>query len=424
MGKHKLIFIGLYDEKNFGDPIIAHCTEWLYSQYLQEEFTTSHLCLDYVEKHNLPIIWRGIGKIMRMFGVNRTKYNDSVINKEYIRYFRKNIKDADLIIVVGGGLIKYTYQYFYAGISGLMDAAEEYGIPIVFNSVGIEGYDAYNKRCMLLKNALQRRALRYITTRDDIQTLYNCYFDGKPSVPCLKVADSAVWASEAYGVTRKQSNVIGIGVGRGGLFVDNGKNFSEEQFFSVYIQLIDVLSKQGETVELFTNGMDADNSFARQIQDELHNHNIDIKLKIPHGPKDMVENIASYKCIIAARLHSCIVAYSLEIPAIGFVWNDKLKLWGENIGAEEFFIEKDSMNIDFIMSKLERLQCFCYSVTDRDIFRNTIKKTIDEIVQQYIKPYSTMLTKITKGGGNQRLIYGLKTPLKQHSNCIHHLMAA
>lgn len=422
MEKHKLVFCGLYDEKNFGDPIIAHCTEWLYSQLLEKEFAVSRLCLDYVEKRNLPIVLRGARKCLRLLGLNWIKYNDKVIKKEYYRYFKKNIKDADLIIVVGGGLIKYTYQYFYAGISGLMDAAEKYGIPVVFNSVGIEGYDASNKKCMLLKSALHRKALRYITTRDDIQTLYNYYFDGKPSIPCLKVADPAVWTSEAYDITRKQSNVIGIGVGRGGLFVDNGKDFSEQQFFSLYIQLIEALSKQGKAIELFTNGMESDNSFASQLQYELCRRNISIKLRIPQTPGEMVKNIASYKCIIAARLHSCIVAYSLNIPAIGFVWNDKLKLWGQNIGAEEFFIEQENLNVDYIIKKIKKLQYYCYSDTKRDIFRNTIKKTIDETIHQYIKPYSIMLTR--NRGGNQRLTYGLKALQKQHSSRNHLLMAA
>ncbi|MDE6354862.1 MAG: polysaccharide pyruvyl transferase family protein, partial [Prevotella sp.] len=74
----------------------------------------------------------------------------------------------------------------------------------------------------------------------------------------------------------------------------------------------------------------------------------------------MIENIASYKCIIAARLHSCIVAYSLGIPVIGLVWNYKLKLWGKNIGTEDFFIESKNLQTDFIMNKLEELQHYDY----------------------------------------------------------------
>lgn len=390
MKKHKLVFVGLYDVKNYGDPIIAHCTEWLYSKHLPSECCISRLCLDYIEKHDIIYRWisnnRWIRKGFHMLGMNWGKYNERVLLKRYGRYFRKNIKDTDLVIVVGGGLIKYTYQFFGAGISGLMNAAEMYGVPVIFNAVGVEGYDASNTKCIILKTALHKKALRHITTRDDIQTLYNCYFDQSPAIPCLKVADPAVWTAEAYGVAHKDSNIIGIGVGRGGLFIDNGKNFSEEQFFSLYIQLIEKLSKQGKIIELFTNGLEADNVFAHQLQNELYRHNIGIKLRIPNTPNEMVQNIASYQCIIAARLHSCIVAYSLNIPAIGFVWNDKLKLWGENIGAEEFFIEEDYLYADFIMSKLEKLYIYDYPNDKKEIFKETIKKSINEIVNKYIKP--------------------------------------
>ena len=130
----------------------------------------------------------------------------------------------------------------------------------------------------------------------------------------------------------------------------------------------------------------------------MSHRNIDINLRIPKTPKEMIENIASYKCIIAARLHSCIVAYSLGIPVIGLVWNYKLKLWGKNIGTEDFFIESKNLQTDFIMNKLEELQHYDYFNTKRDIFRDTIKNIIDEIVQKNIKPDSTMLTKNKLGG--------------------------
>lgn len=384
MAKHKLIFVGLYDETNFGDPIIAYCTEWLYSQHIQGDFEAIHLSLDYIKESNLPKPWRGIRKILRLLHLNWVKYNEIFIQKQYIKYYKKNIKTADLIIVVGGGLIKYTYQYFHPSLDGLMVAAERCGIPVVLNSVGVEGYDGTNKKCLALKSVLHKKALRHISTRDDIKTLYNSYYDGKPSIPCVKVADPAVWAAEAYGITRSHSDIIGIGIGRGRLFIDNGKDFSDKQFFVLYIQLIETLSKQGKQVELFTNGLDADNEFACQILKEMRNRNIDIILRIPDTSKEMIENIASYRCIIAARLHSCIVAYSLGIPAIGFVWNDKLKLWGRNIDAEDFFIQTENLNTDYVLTKLERLQDYHYPTTARDKFRDTINNTINDIVKHFV----------------------------------------
>lgn len=396
--KNKLVFVGLYDEKNLGDPIIAHCTEWLYSDCLPDGFETERLCLDYVEHHDVPLSYRIIRKMLRLLRLDSDKYNDTVMQGEYTKYFKKHIKGADLIIVVGGGLIKYSYQYFFAGISGLLDAADLYGIPIVFNAVGIEGYDAANPRCARLKSALHKRALRHITTRDDIVTLRDYYFDGNPSIPCLKVADPAVWAAEAYGVTKKESNLVGVGVGREGLFHDNGKDFSSEKFFNFYCHLVEELSRSGVSVELFTNGLEYDNEFAYKIREELKLRKIIVGIRIPRVPEEMLNIISSYRCILAARLHSCIVAYSLDIPAIGFVWNDKLKLWGKNIGADEFFIEAENMDVDFVMKQFARLLHYRYPKEHRNAFRETIKSTIDELVTKYINPYSDMLIDIKRGG--------------------------
>lgn len=401
--KHKLVFVGLYDEKNLGDPIIAHCTEWLYSGCLPDGFGIERLCLDYIEHHGLSLSHRIVRKMLRLLRLDSDKYNDAAMQEEYTRYFKEHIEGADLIIVVGGGLIKYSYQYFFAGISGLLDAADLYGIPVVFNAIGIEGYDAANPRCVRLKSALHKRALRHITTRDDIEALRNCYFDGSPSIPCLKVADPAVWAAEAYGVTKKESILVGIGIGREGLFMDNGKDYSGERFFAFYYHIVEELSKQGVPVELFTNGSEADNKFARRICEALKERKIIVRLRIPQIPEDMLEIISSYCCILAARLHSCIVAYSLDIPAIGFVWNDKLKLWGKNIGAAEFFIEAENMDVDFVMKQFARIQHYRYPKEQRDAFRGTIKSTIDELVTKYIKPYNNMLIDIKSGGGKSKV---------------------
>ena len=32
----KIAFVGLYEEMNFGDPVIAECTEWLFLNYLKK----------------------------------------------------------------------------------------------------------------------------------------------------------------------------------------------------------------------------------------------------------------------------------------------------------------------------------------------------------------------------------------------------
>lgn len=376
---HKICFVGLYDEKNYGDPIIAYCTEWLFKQSFGKDYIPVHLSLDYIEKQKKSLYKRALLKMLCLTGIKRFGLKNRLVN-EYIAYFNEKLYDVDLVIVVGGGLIKYYCQDFTFGITGLLTVAEKYKIPVVFNSVGVEGYDENNECCQLIKKALKSSALYRISTRDDIEILYNDYFDGSPNIPCEKVCDPAVWTSEAYNIKKNgTTSIIGIGIGRGGLFADNGKDYTSEQFFNLYIEIIEKLYFERKEVRLFTNGLDADNQFAFNIKKKLEEKNIFLNIDIPSSPRHLVENISHYSAIIAARLHSCIVAYSLNIPAIGLVWNDKLFLWGKNINAEMNYILVDNLNSNHIISQLKRAMSEGYDTSRRSLFRQTIKTSMDNI---------------------------------------------
>lgn len=39
--KKNILFVGLYDDHNFGDPIIGECTEWIYRRQLTKADTTT-----------------------------------------------------------------------------------------------------------------------------------------------------------------------------------------------------------------------------------------------------------------------------------------------------------------------------------------------------------------------------------------------
>ena len=55
--QRKICFVGLYNEKNLGDPIIFDCTEWLYGKYVESgDFVSQRLYLDYIRKTYRPSI--------------------------------------------------------------------------------------------------------------------------------------------------------------------------------------------------------------------------------------------------------------------------------------------------------------------------------------------------------------------------------
>ena len=91
--------------------------------------------------------------------------------------FRKTempkLEKSDIIIFGGGGLIKYHQQTFHFTIDTVTRFANKRGIPVIINSVGVEGYEEGHPGCMLLKKAVNSNCIKYISTRDDIEVLKN-----------------------------------------------------------------------------------------------------------------------------------------------------------------------------------------------------------------------------------------------------------
>ena len=74
--------------------------------------------------------------------------------------------------------------------------------------------------------------------------------------------------------------------------------------------------------------------------------------KRPAEGAELTRLISGYKGIIAARLHTNIVAFSTGCPSIGLVWNEKLVQWGEGIGYPERFIRAENMRPQAVVRSL------------------------------------------------------------------------
>ena len=73
--------------------------------------------------------------------------------------------------------------------------------------------------------------------------------------------------------------------------------------------IIDSLSKANVNLEIFTNGDTEDTGYTRSLYSKLCPK---VKLTIPTIPKELTRTVSSNKGIITSRLHSCIIAYSLD----------------------------------------------------------------------------------------------------------------
>lgn len=405
----KIALIGLNYDTNLGDPIICDSTKFLVNQIINEKNKTNKYELSsfdmsgridfekmynyqysFFQKYIVRGINIGIRIISKLFWKNKKidsffQVANWYTGKEYFlvkNFYKEKLKNIDAIIFVGGGLIKYKYQGVNFYIQEVIKYAQKNNISVMINAAGVEGFDLNDFKCRMLKNALNRDCVKIITTRDDIRLLEEKYIDNKEKV-LSQVADSAVWISNAYGIKRSEkSEVIGLGVVRANIFLDNNINVDEETMLKFWKSVIERLDKENKEWRIFTNGLKSDYDFAINLMKYINREN-EIKNKIikrPLNSRELVETISKFKGIIACRLHACIISYSLNIPVVGLVWNDKLKLFGECIKYPDRFVDYNNINCDFVLGKLEEAMLNNYDVSYKHKYKDTVKTYLEKYI--------------------------------------------
>ena len=261
------------------------------------------------------------------------------------------IEYADAVVFSGGGLVKFMAETFYELLWEFISKAQECNVPVFLNAVGVEGYDDKDERCQLLKKALNLPCVKGITVRDDLETLLEKYIEND-EILIKEVFDPAVWCDETYGEISadKNSEIIGLGLAREGIFTDHGiERIDKEYLLEFWKETALKLEEQGYKWCVFTNGLDKDETFAKEFVSYIGYGEILIQ---PAKPHQLVENICKFKGVIATRMHSNIIAYSMGIPSVGLVWNEKLALWGKKIGFPERFVTADNLTAENAVNAL------------------------------------------------------------------------
>lgn len=315
-----IILVG-YINRNLGDPAIAEC-----ARYILEE-----------------------------------SLNTAGIEKYYIHFYNMYIRDmaviekADAIVFAGGGLIKYKRELFYEFIPEIVEVAQKNDIPIYFNCIGVEGYSETDSRCQALKKAINSDCVKGITIRDDYDLFVEHYL-GR-DMDCRKVLDPVSLAAEVYHMDdkRERKKVIGLQIARPELYEDYGvKGFSRGQQLVFWKQLIDKIESETEYKwQIFSNGLLQDYMFHKELLSYLGKEEHEEYL-VPRPAEvwELVTTISDYSGIVATRLHGNIIAYAVNVPSIGLVWNDKMVHWGESIGYKKRFLDASMFDADIVFDKM------------------------------------------------------------------------
>ncbi|WP_405373187.1 MULTISPECIES: glycosyltransferase [unclassified Microbacterium] len=238
---------------------------------------------------------------------------------------RKTIKAADVIVFGGAPVFNYRYQQFYRRTITTLELAAEYGVPVIFSSIGIEKFHEGDARAERLRAALAASTVRQITTRDDLDSLSR--FVAGADIPTARVADPAVYADVVFGAPPAAPSTarprIALVVTRQGLAQANGVPFSEKEQRTFWREAIALITKRGYDYRLLTTGHFADEMFL----DAFVRAERIPKGKVVHtvnSPEELVAELRASVGVIAFRLHASITAFAYGIPSVGLSWNPKV----------------------------------------------------------------------------------------------------
>ena len=385
----KVAVIGLYAIKNAGDNILCEATQYLIKQKNPEvqivEVDVNPRIKSYKGLELIPF-W--ISKVLIRVSGSIFKYENSSRFRYYYEYFmwwlkinhkfKTQLKDVDAIVFAGGGFLKFRTQGLNYYVEQIMKIARKNNIPVMMNGVGIEGYSETDIRCQRLKKAINQDCFKVITTRDDIDTLKNNYIVN-PNIKIAHVGDPALWVPECYNMKRNEnpSNVVGINVIRGRVYQAYGNTLSEFELLNFYKKLVQGVEERGWDWVLFSNGMAADQKFGAMLLRALGCSDRRKILPTANNSVEFREQIRSFKLVFGARLHACITSYALDVPVVGLIWSEKLRIFADVIGKKDSFFEENELNIDNILDAMEREMNSNYDKTIRDDLRTRTKNYLE-----------------------------------------------
>ncbi|WP_198593569.1 polysaccharide pyruvyl transferase family protein, partial [Vibrio breoganii] len=150
----------------------------------------------------------------------------------------------------------------------------------------------------------------------------------------------------------------------------------------IYKDLLVKLEDKGENWVLFSNGMEADQVFGKEILNELGMSIESNLLSEPNSPRELVEMVSKFDIIFGARMHACISAYALDIPVVGLIWNEKTSRFAELTKQRDMYFSESEIDLDLMVTKLTTSQDFSYDKSARNSLKETTKSELKEFISQ------------------------------------------
>lgn len=369
----KILILGELFSDNLGDGIICGVSRKIFSNYYdvkvldlsgrmsysdysksQYEFSFSNEEKKYL-KYNLK-------KILYRLGYKKNGKNLSNIVNSFKKQFDLVVSTEhfDAIVFAGGQMFIDT---FINQIEYVCEYANTSNIKVIFNSCGVGKLLQEDKVAKILDN----ECVKYVSLRDGVNSIK---VTNKRHL--VDTYDVAILTFDTY-KKAEIKNILGIGI------MFSAKHSVKKQI-SFWIKLLKKIKKNMVDFKVFTNGSYLDQCFAKFVITKAGFNFEDILLDKPNSPEDLVSVITSFESIISMRLHSLIIAYSYDIPALAISWDDKVK---------EFFCKIDREDLCYNL--------YCNKLMDvRSVIDQSKKKYNQNLKKEIINSVHDNLSNIIK----------------------------
>lgn len=351
--KKRILVVGEHFSENLGDGVICQSVEFLIAKNFPDyELVFSDLSgrLTFMNEYKGQERFSGRAKYLLSKWTHRALNKNTFLYSLYVHGSRTraaNIKEKsnqeyDLAVFAGGQMFM---DYFSIPIHRHMEYLSKNNTPTIFNACGMGRI-----KSTLLQNRLQK-ALSHpnidsISARDHLKQMNEKLL--ATDFQATQSHDCALWTKEAFNIQKEESQVVGLGV----ISLNQKK---DKKVIKLYTNVIDELNNRGIQWELFCNGSFDDYELALKIA-RLLNYDESVIAKRPLSPTELVQTIANYRSIISFRLHSHIIAVSLNIPTVAIAWDNKVDFFFENIQHPDRVFQYDSHFQDVLTKLFEAEQ--------------------------------------------------------------------
>lgn len=386
----KILVLGAYESNNLGDAVICECVAKILEQYFPDaQIMIRDLLSRDRSKEPSPVNFKAmkqrriktfIRRCSSRLNIMDLVYQEESNRKNWFQPYLEQLCSipCDLVVFAGGQMFMDSYALF---LDHCVSHFQNQQIPVIFHACGV-GPSYSRKIKNQLKHSLTQNCVKYISCRDDADKVRQLLSGSSVSV--IDTFDPALLTSQLYNCSKNpKSATVGLGI-----MYPNG--IGSKKVLNFWHKLIKKLDKQNIPWKLFTNGAASDYAFAKEILSSMPEYaGREERYLCPRNnrPEDLVFTISEFNSIISFRLHSHIIAASLNIPSIAIVWDKKIPFFFQKIGCSNrhFTVNHD---IGSIVKELLRAQQEGY---DRSIIDAQTQYMQNELI-------GAVRSAITEGG--------------------------